>query len=68
MPLFLNFFSNFVLNILDLSCKNGFGLLHRHVLNGLFGSLEREESRVEEKGYPLSCMDVFKINKGKWSN
>ena len=37
----------------------------------LFGSLERKESkgkRVVENGYPLSCLDVFKISKGEENN
>ena len=24
--------------------------------------------RVEGNGYPLPCLDVFKISKGEWSN
>ena len=38
--------------------------------NGLFGSLEREESKgeVEGNGYPLPCLDVFKISKGEGSS
>ena len=46
---------------------------------GLFGSLEREESRrgrgrrvvgrrVEGNGSPPPCLDVFKISKGEGSN
>ena len=45
------------------------------MLNGLFGSLEREESRVEgrrvvgkrveENDYPPPCLNVFKISKGE---
>jgi len=35
--------------------------------NGLFGSLEREESRGEESS-PPPCLDVFKISKGEESN
>ena len=26
------------------------------------------EKRVEGNGYPLPCLNVFKISKGKWSN
>ena len=41
-------------------------------LYGLFGSLERERKvegrRVEENGYPLPCLNVFKISKREGSN
>ena len=48
--------------------------------NGLFGSLERGESkggvegkrvvgrRVKGNGYPPPCLDVFKISKGEGNN
>ena len=38
------------------------------ILYGMFGSLEREDSRemrVEMNDYPLPYLDVFKINKGE---
>ena len=48
-------------------------LLPISLINGLFGSLERKESRGEESSGEESrgdppCLDVFKISKGKWSN
>ena len=51
-----------------------FTLIHSHTsLNGLFGSLEREESRGEEMRVELNdnpppYLDVFKISKGEGSN
>ena len=61
-------------SVLRLEC---FTRLERMIsINGLFGSLEREESRGEKSSgeesrgewFPPLCLDVFKISKGEGSN